>query len=394
MLKLLCSMVWGQLKMVKEKIIRKSNFELMRILSMIMIVAWHVIIHGHVFSTGNEVSSFLGNILISILVVHVNSLVFVTGYFNYDKDSIKPKKCLKLIGVTWFYKAVILIICLLLGIVAIDKVMIMEELLPLDINNYWFINYYLVLYIISPYLNKVTKKMTEKEFFNFLLILFVLLSIIPIIDRGRIINNNGSNIVNFVLIYYLGSYFHKYPIKDNYHFKDFSKRKLIIVLLLGFFTMMIGNLSTHYLGEKMITLDSSILKHIGTNITSFYTLYSNPFVIIQSCIYCLIFANISFKSKIVNFASKATFGIYLIHDNHFLRDNIYKGIKIGKKVTPLQSLTQFLIFTLIIFISCFIIENVRILLTKLIKIIYYKIKKRINIIRSNRWKKEKIKRKY
>jgi len=72
--------------MTKEVKIRQSNFELMRIVSMIMIVLWHIIIHGHLIdNTTGGINLFL-NLILCLCIVHVNSFVLVTGYFQYDKE--------------------------------------------------------------------------------------------------------------------------------------------------------------------------------------------------------------------------------------------------------------------------------------------------------------------
>lgn len=351
---------------------RQSNFELMRIVSMLFIVIWHVIVHGKVFENISEPASFISTILLGFLVVHVNSLVFITGYFGTNNNKINNQKVGKLIGITWFYKAVIVLIVILFNIATLSKITIMEELLPLDLNNYWFINCYLIVYILSPYLNKVTEKMEEHEFAKFLLLLLVTISIIPIISSGRIINNNGSNIINFIFMYYLGSYFKKYPIDQNYHLKYTSRKKKIIILSILFFIMGVFNISLYYLGEKMCNINSGLFEYLGSILIRSFTLYSNPLVIIQSCVYCLLFESINIKSKTINFIAKSTFGIYLIHDNHLIRSFIYKYLIKPKPTTVTAGLYNLIKVSIIIFAVCFIIETIRRLITDLMRCLFYK----------------------
>ena len=68
--------------MEKTLKLRQSNFELMRIISMFMIVMWHVIISGVGLSQANNTLTLFLDIIKSVLVVHVNSFVLVTGYFQ------------------------------------------------------------------------------------------------------------------------------------------------------------------------------------------------------------------------------------------------------------------------------------------------------------------------
>lgn len=351
---------------------RESNFELMRLISMFMIVMWHILVHGNLFNKVNDVMSFTGEIILALLVVHVNSLVFLMGYFNGSNKKIRKEKYLKLIGEAWFYKAIIAIIFIIFQLAHLSHITIFEELLPLDFNNYWFLNCYLIVYILSPYLNKVTEKLTEKEFLRFILILVFLLTILPIISQNRILSNNGSNVINFIIVYYLGSYFKKYPLSENYHFKYFSKKKLQILLVIMLFAFAILNISTNCLGEKMYNLDNEFFQYIGKIILSTFTSYSNPFVIAQACAYCLLFETFKIKSKIINYCAASTFGIYLIHDNHLVRKELYNWTNNIKSISTSHNIVILLLLTVIIYISCFIIETIRRELVKTSIILYNK----------------------
>ena len=85
---------------MKNKIM--VNFELMRIISMLMIVLWHIIIHG---GFDNVVDNYgrLFDIILAIIIVHVNSFVILMGFFQYKKK-FKFNKILNLLGVSWFYR--------------------------------------------------------------------------------------------------------------------------------------------------------------------------------------------------------------------------------------------------------------------------------------------------
>ena len=362
---------------------RQSNFELMRIISIFSIILWHVIIHGGVFNGLGQPASFISNALLALLIVHVNSLVFVTGYFNSGRSKVRFQKIAKLLGTAWFYKAVIIIALSYFGLACFSKITIMEELMPLDLSNYWFINCYVVIYLLSPYLNKVTERMSEKEFIKFILLLLLLLSFIPIITMGRTISNNGYNILNFVLLYYIGSFCRKYPPKENYHFKSLSKNKWRILLLISFFLLSFSNISLYYLGEKMQNINSGFFAYYGNILTSAFLSYANPIVILQTCCYCLFFESMNFKSRMINFVAKASFGIYLIHDNYYLKGHIYKWLNLSRSTRALGAIIILFESAFIIFIACFLIENIRRILAKGISKFFQKSKNLIKRL-SNR----------
>ena len=62
---------------------RNSNFELLRIIAMLFIVLYHIIIHGQVL--GNSVNAGLSIIIYLVMymtLVHVNSFILLTGFFQ------------------------------------------------------------------------------------------------------------------------------------------------------------------------------------------------------------------------------------------------------------------------------------------------------------------------
>ena len=80
-----------------EKKTRESNFELMRIISMFMIVLWHVIIHGRLLGSSTGLTNLIYNLLLCVFIVHVNSFILASGYFQ-SNNNFSLKKFLKLFG--------------------------------------------------------------------------------------------------------------------------------------------------------------------------------------------------------------------------------------------------------------------------------------------------------
>ena len=69
---------------------RQSNYELMRIISMLFIVIYHIIFHGKLLDNTSGSIHLILLLILCISLVHVNSFILVSGYFQYDKKfSIK-----------------------------------------------------------------------------------------------------------------------------------------------------------------------------------------------------------------------------------------------------------------------------------------------------------------
>ena len=82
---------------------RDSNYELMRIISMFLIVLFHVIHHGNVlWNVQIKVVSLLLEFILFLTVVHVNSFILVTGYYQCE-SKFKISKVISLFFTSLFY---------------------------------------------------------------------------------------------------------------------------------------------------------------------------------------------------------------------------------------------------------------------------------------------------
>lgn len=343
---------------------RQSNFELMRIIAMMMIIVWHIIIHGRLIENTAGFTNLFLNFLLCICIIHVNSFALLMGYFQYEKE-FSLRKFLKLFNSQWFYKIVFAVLALITGIVAISKTNFILEILPIGSpNNYWFIYCYLGTYLLSPFLNKFIAFIDKKDYRNCLIVCFFLFSVVAYITHGSIIDNNGSTIYQFIFLYLLGAYLHKYPVKDNIYLKKYSNNKLMLIFSLGFIFFTIINFLIQVFAIYMINTNNSIVRTISLYIIDSKYYYSSPVTILQTVCFFLFFETLSIKSKFINFVSSTTLGIYLIHDNSYVRTIIYKALKIDLSVHSKMHIAYSLSMSIVIFVICSFIEIIRIFIFK------------------------------
>lgn len=336
---------------METKKIRQSNYELMRIISMFFIVIWHIIIHSGLLYNSSPMITNILQLILFIIIVHVNSFVLITGYFQYDKK-FSLKKFLAVYMPSWFYKIIIPIILVLLGIITLGKWDIFQAINPIG-YSYWFILTYLLLYLLSPYLNIIIKQLNKKQHQNLLILLFVLFSVLPFVTNQVYGPNNGTNIIQFIMLYFIGAYLRKYPIEK------LQNRKILLIGFIGCVAINFGlYLTANIIGDTNNSMLISIKETIQANLTS----YSNPIVIIQTIIYFIFFGTFTFKNKLINSISPLMFGVYLIHDNRYIRQPLYDQLFDLQNHFWYNNLTlilYILLVALIIFISCTIIEKLR-----------------------------------
>lgn len=365
--------------------VRNSNYELMRIISMFLIILYHVIYHGQVLQNcHNEGAKIILELLEFFTLVHVNSFVLLSGYFQ-STSNFKQSKLWSILNASLFYRVIIMIIFIFLLGYSLDKLTIIKEAFPININEYWFIKCYILLYCLSPFINKGLKNFDKRNFQKLLLVMFVIFSLLPLMTGRSFFENNGFSLYQFIYMYIIGAYLRRYPLDKNYIFKVMSKRMYQLVLIFVFF----GSLFLNYIFSKYtlsITGINSILDELSSYITEASILYNNPFVVIQTIAYFAFFATLSINSKIINKIATLTIGVYLIHDNNFLRGFIYNALKINNgPIYSYKFIIYVIIITIVIYICCLIIEWLRQLLFKFVynlKISYKIREKHYNFINS------------
>ena len=140
---------------------RESNYELLRIISIIFIIFHHFVIHStYDFSIGtaNVFNDFLVALFHAGGKFGVVLFVMITGYYMINKKEIKIKKLFLLEGQVLFYS----ILFYLVFVIFMGKEFVVRELfmyLTPNINwVYWFFSTYFILYLLIPYINKQVKK--------------------------------------------------------------------------------------------------------------------------------------------------------------------------------------------------------------------------------------------
>ena len=350
--------------------VRKSNFELMRIISMVMIIYYHIILHGNILlNSKNIYFTFTNEIIEFLIIVHVNLFMLLTGYFQVD-SKFKLSKVFSLLAKTIFYAIIIMIILSCLGLVSLNKVGIIREVFLLEnTGQYWFIKVYLLLYCLSPFINILINSLEQGRYKSLIFTSVLLICVLPYItgNKGFFIND-GFTLYNAIVMYLIGAYLKKYKIKDSYHFANMPKRKYQTVMLIFYIFLALINY-TLYKTSIQLAVSSPIFNEIFGNFVSCVFGYENPIIILQSICFFLFFESLDIKyNKIINRIAKLIFGVYLIHENFLLQPLLYKMLKIDNGMIYSFRFILYVIFiVLFIFIIGILIEFLR---QKFFKFIY------------------------
>ena len=151
---------------------RNSSIELLRIISMILIVFHHFAFHGGFKWQTNSVtiSHFWYNFIYGGGKIGVNIFVLISGYFLIDrKTSVCSyiRRILKFWGQVFFYSFVIFFISVIVDIKNFEMQSLIKMCFPITFSEWWFESTYFVLLLIHPFLNKFLNNLKKNRIRNY-----------------------------------------------------------------------------------------------------------------------------------------------------------------------------------------------------------------------------------
>ncbi|WP_300351639.1 acyltransferase [Clostridium sp.] len=325
---------------MNKKIERKSNFELLRIICMIMIVILHTLGHGGALD-GTSIGNYnfiIVNLLESISIVGVNCYVIISGFFNI-KSSFRLHKILKIYVEVIFYSVSIFLIFFLFKISTLTLKDFLQAIFPIIMQTWWFVSIFLVLYILSFYINKLLIVLSLREYTILNIVMFLVFVMWPSIPKAVPIDNeSGYSLYYFIFLYIIGAYIRLF----FYDLKIKKTLTLSIYIVTGIL-LALFNIFTSYI------LDRAYGKYS----------YNFGLVFIMSVALFLFFKEIEIKNTYINKISSLTFGVYLIHDNPLVRNVIYKCFNYKNYFNKNNFLIYTIAIVLFIFICSILIELLR-----------------------------------
>lgn len=212
---------------------RNVGLDLLRIVSMLMIVTLHYLDKGGALWQ-TERNTFLWYfiwLLRALCLVSVNCYVLISAYFLTSSKEIKLIKIVELLTEMWTYSIGILFIFFLVG-VPISVSDIIYACFPFITKRYWFINTYILMYLLHPFLNKIIWNINKKEFKRLLIILIMFFSfeqsILPLPEM-TLDATGGYGILWFVVLYFTAAYIKRFGTKRGLP----SKKNCLLVFIGG-----------------------------------------------------------------------------------------------------------------------------------------------------------------
>ncbi len=328
---------------------RNLGIELFRIVCMLLIIAFHMSDHGVISINSNM--PITGNWLTLAFArlggaIGNCAFVIIGGYLLCTKE-FDSRRIIKLWLQTFFYSVVCGLIAFKMGIIDISIKKIVMMLLPITYNEYWFISSYLILILLVPFLNPLLHNMSRNKHRGFIGIGILIFSIIPTITRDFWMDSNNL-ILFFIVLYAIGAYIKIYSIQGN------KKYILYAVLLMTF------------VGTSM-WIAAYINQTFNKNIDIFtlvWPTYRFPGLLTALCLF-LGFKDLKLSyGKTITFFSTSVFSVYLLHIGRLQKWIFFELLDDTYVYTQWYFPLWLLSIVLLVFVSCVLIDKVRIYLVE------------------------------
>jgi hypothetical protein len=296
----------------KTSAIRNSNFELLRIVCMFMIIAYHYSIHGNdstIFKSDFSLNQAVAIIFGSWGLLGVNCFLFISAYFLLDAKRFSSKKLIKLLFQTISYSISMAVLLYAGGVVKFNFTDMYQSILSPFFNQYWFVTAYCMLYILYPFLNKIIAGLESRYLSKLLILLTLFLPVYKTLWNDASISNLSFVIYLYLLLGYLK--------KNPGNWFEIHAKKGFILTTLGIiaFTAAMSLTATKF--------DSHFFHTYAPVLNKRYS----PAMVLDAIFLFYIFKNTDIKnSKLINNIAKTTLGIYLFHENPVLGNILWDEI--------------------------------------------------------------------
>lgn len=314
---------------------RNSNLELLRLLSMLMILNLHSF-WGYTHGDGIlQAFDFLRE---CTSICAVNVFLLISGYFGIRW---KGKSLFNLIFQLFFYAFAIYAVASLIGVIDFSWRGLLHN--GKCLYRHWgFITNYLLLYLCAPLLNAFVEKVTKKQLLGFIIILFLSEWLMAI----------DFQFFNFCTVYLIGRFIATSGVINDTRIKAGRWYWLTTFAIFGLM----------YATYKYLHVtDAATMQSLFWGLD-----YAAPLVILQAIFVFMWFARLDFQSKVVNWLAASCLSIFLIHMHPAIKHIGYYGYTESLYSLPvLEHVWKLALLMIVVFFGSISIDKIRIGLSNL-----------------------------
>ena len=236
---------------------RQSNYELLRLAAIVLIVAMHT--WGYAFTTTDTVTQGILLLVNAVGNTGVTLFVLLSGWFGIR---FSTGKLLRLVFVVLTYSVLTYGLQTGLGTESLTAAGIRKALLPLLSGKYWFMTCYATLFCLSPWLNRAADNLPKRDFGLLLAVAAFFFLAVPTLQLADPTHDGGKGFVNMTLAYMAGRYLHRHGwphLLDRHGMAIASGAVAAILLLNGGITAVTGHLCNTFARDNNLLVFTAAL---------------------------------------------------------------------------------------------------------------------------------------
>lgn len=342
---------------IKANSKRNYGIDLLRIVSMIMIVTLHVIRQGGILytteiGTPNNTAAW---IMEALCIGAVNLYAMISGFVGVNAKKTRFYKLITMWLQVEFYCVISTIIVYCVSKEPFDFARFMNRLLPFSTETYWYFTSYFIMFFFIPFYNKLLSVLSRRQLKYLGVIIFVFSSLWPTVWQSDLMHvNRGYSFLWLSLLYILGGIARKL---------ELHKKANGAVMTVIFILLMLAGACFRFADENL-----------GWSVTDSNLLICYYSVNVVAGTFCLLLAAAKMDIKrraaikVIEALSPLTFGVYIIHTSEYMWDYVLAGA--FKSYADLGTFVMVLAVigtALGIYLACSALDAVRLGLFKLIK---------------------------
>lgn len=348
---------------VPQKAPRQANIELLRITSMLAVVAMHFLGVGGVMTRSTGAWFVVTSVFYSFAIAATSCYVLIGGYF-LATSKFRTGRIFRLLLEFFTYTFGIY---LLFGLVVFlkngDNLFSWHEfstfyLFPIVHEENWFVTSYLLMLVLAPFYNIMLQHLTKAQHRLLIGLTAALFSVAPSLlwhASGQFLQSGGYTFVWFSVLYFVAAYFRLYGLPGH-----LRPPVLAAVYVLGsaLTALLVNHEFRHpgYLTEER-------------NGYYFFFNYNFLTVFLTSVACFLLFHFVSIRSarlgSRINRIASYSFAVFLIHTHPAITGALWDGVVHTERFvdSPLV-LVGLLVIPPVIYALCSLIEVVRLRLSR------------------------------
>lgn len=339
---------------------RNMGIDLLRIVSMFLVVFLHVLGRGGVLesapilSVNYEIAWFIE----IAAYCAVNCYALISGYVGIRGHYRYSNLVLLWLRVA-FYTILITFVFAVGTTGKVGKQEILGAIFPISTEQYWYFTAYAGMFLFIPFVNLFVQRASQSQVRAVIHGCILLFSILPTVFRRDIfVLKDGYSALWMLILYLIGGYIGKYGF--------WQRKKSSHLAIIYFSCVMLSWLCKFGIEAERMYL------HGETRQTQFLVNYTSPTILLAGIVLLLIFSRIKaggMAGKLIALFAPLSFSVYLIHFHplvkYYVLQNRFSWIT---GLNPLMMVGTLILIVVVIFISCSLFDMIREYIFKKIKL--------------------------